>query len=278
MSATVVALVALEIGLGACRPEPAPRGTPAPPDLVSIPTPPARLDTAAQKLDAALAPAYKAMKAAQWDEARQLVARYLAERGATARRGQAEFVVGLTYQKQQLYGPAWEHFERALAAEPGFLETYYYAGSALFNLGRLSEARAALEAFQRHAPGDANAAFQRGLVELEDDRVDEAERFIQRAIALTEAAREAAREPRALDADLGRFRARLGDVYWRRDDLARARAEYEAATRLRPDIPDTWHKLELALERAGDADGAARAREAWQRALSQRSTGGGTAK
>ena len=91
-------------------------------------------DPAAQKLAAGLADAYRAMKAGQWESAREKAAAYERGRGTAARAGQAEFVIGMTYQRQQLYGEAAQHFARARELEPGFLETYYYHGYALFYL------------------------------------------------------------------------------------------------------------------------------------------------
>lgn len=216
---------------------------------------PAHVDPSTQKLDAGLAAAWRASKASQWNEARELVGAYKG-----AHPGQAEFVIGLTYHRQMLYAPAAEHFLRALQLEPGFLETYFYAGHALFNLGRLDEARAAFAVYARWQPDEPSVPFGQGLVEIEADHPDLAEKFLQRAIDLATKKRAASPDPRSIDADLGRYYARLGDVYVRRDDNQRARDAFEQAAKLRDDMTEIWSKLALARERSGDAAGAAAAR------------------
>ena len=213
------------------------------------------------------------MKAGQWSAAREEVATYLREKGAGARRGQAEFVIAMTYHRQQLYGESSAHFDRAIEAEPGFLESYYYGGSAHQNVGNLARARALLAVYARHNTEDARAAFQQGLVELEDDRVDAAERCFERAIAIAEKKKALMQDARSVDDDLGRYYARLGDVFVRRDDYVRAKAAFTKATELRADIPDTWHKLAVACERTGDAAGATRARKVFDDLTAARAQG-----
>lgn len=263
--------------VGACDPD----AEPTPPKTASsatsvIPNP--TIDPGLQKLDGGLGPAYGAIKAARYDEARALAEQYVASRGAQARAGQAEFVIGLAFHRQMFFDSASEHFLRALALEPGFLETYYYAGLALFNVGRLDEARAALAVYARYKPEDHALAFGQGLVEIEADRIDDATRFLRRAIELATAERAKVADKRALDGDLGRYSARLGDVFARRDDYRGAKEQYEKATSLRPDSPEVWSKLASACERLGDADGAARARSEAAQAEARRSAAPGAAR
>jgi tetratricopeptide (TPR) repeat protein len=149
---------------------------------------------------------------------------------------------------------------RALKLEPGFLETYFHAGYALFNVGRLPEARAALAVYARYEPDEPSVPFGQGLVEIEADRPDAAERFIQRAIDLASKKLATAQDPRPVDADLGRYYARLGDVYVRRDETALAREAFEKAAKLRDDMPEIWSKLALVRERMGDSEAAKAAR------------------
>lgn len=259
---------------GGCDPDGEPI-SPAPPGGATAVIPNPAIDPGAQKLDGGLGPAYGAIKAARHDEARRLAEQYLASRGAEAHAGQAEFVIGLSFHRQMFFDSASEHFLRALALEPGFLETYYYAGLSLFNVGRLDEARAAFAVYARYKPEDHALAFGQGLVEIEADRVDDAARFLQRAIDLATAERAKAVDPRALDADLGRYHARLGDVCARRDDLHAAKEQYRKATSLRPDSPEVWSKLASTCERLGDADGAARARAEASQAEERRAGPGG---
>lgn len=247
----------------------------AAPDGANTIPEPATFDPAAQKLDPALVPAYRAMQSGKYDEARAAVDAYLASTGATARRGQAAFVTGMTYHRAKVYTAAIEHFLRALALEPGFAETYYYAGFALFNVGRLDEARRALAVYARVHPDDHATTFARGLVEIEADRVTEAEAFLRRAIELASAARAAAKGPSSLDGDLGRYQARLGDVLVRVERLADARSAFAEATRLRPDSPEVWNKLAQTCERLGDRAAADDARRRGAEAAARRDAAGG---
>jgi tetratricopeptide (TPR) repeat protein len=268
-----LALAALVL-LCACDPpsEPAPQAA-ASGSRVTIPSP--AIDPAAQKIDPELGPAYKALKTGRYDEVRRMVEQYTTVRGAAAHRGQAEFVVGLTYHRQQFFDTASEHFLKALQLEPGFLESYYYAGHALFNVGRLSEARDAFAVYARWKPDDPSTAFGQGLVEFEADAIDAAERFMKRAIELATAQRAKAADPRAIDGDLGRYHARLGDVHARRDDFARAKELYEKAAALRPESPEVWSKLANACDRLGDASGAKSARARAEAANAERQKTGG---
>lgn len=268
----LVALFALA-GVCACDQKTEPVRTQTAAGVVTtIPNP--VIDPAVQKIDSELAPAYKALATGRFDEVRRMVEQYTTARGAKARRGQAEFVIGLTYHRQQFFDTASEHFLRALQLEPAFLETYYYAGNSLFNVGRLEEARAAYAVYARHKPDDKATAFGQGLVELEADRIDDAERFMKRAIELATAQRSAAQDPRAIDGDLGRYHARLGDLYVRRDDFARARELFEKAAQLRPESPEVWSKLAAACDRLGDVEAAQQARARAAEAQEKRNKGG----
>jgi tetratricopeptide (TPR) repeat protein len=231
---------------------------------------PAHVDPATQKLDSGLAPAWRALKASQWKDARDLAEAYVHDKGAHP--GQAQFVIGLTFHRQMLYAEAVEHFLRALKSEPGFLETYFHAGYALLNVGRLAEARASLAVYARFEPDEPSVPFGQGLVEIEADSPDAAERYVQRAIDLAQKKRATSKDPRAVDADLGRYFARLGDVYVRRDETARAREAFEKAVSLRDDMPEIWSKVALVRERMGDSAAAAAARAKYEE-LSRKGAG-----
>jgi len=249
--------------------------TPTPTSAVARPSTipdPQSFDPAAQKLDPGLAAAYRLLQAGQYEDARKSVDAY--SRGSSTRAGQAAFVVGLSYHRAKLYTAAVEHFLRALALEPGFAETYYYAGFALFNVGRLSEARAALAVYARYKPDDHATAFAQGLVEFEDDHVDEAARHIGRAVETLAKLRASSKAPAEFDGDLGRYRARLGDVLMRQDRVSDARATFSEAARLRPDSPEIWMKLANACERLGDRAGADTARRRYEEATAKRSGAG----
>lgn len=231
---------------------------------------PSAFDHAAQKLDAGLGEAYRAIQEKRYEAARASVEAYLARAGANARRGQAEFLIGLSFHEPQLYAQAEPHFARAAELEPGYLATHYYRGYALLQIGRLADARASLEIHRKGQPDAPATLFALGLVALEEDRVEDAAREIGRAIALTEL--RLADPARAADAqrDLGRYLARLADARVRLDDLAGARQALERSVKLVPDIPDVWSKLHRVLVRLGDDKAADAALARYEQVAAQR--------
>lgn len=248
-------------------PTPRAAGSPAP----SLP-PAAETARRPPTLDRGLNGAFQLIKAGRYPEARRAAEAYLAA-GTAAHPGQAQFILGLSYHRQRLYEAAHGHFVRALELEPDYFTAHFFHGFTLLNLGRLDEARKELEAYLARGPEDAEAVFGLGLVALEQDRVDDAERSILRAIALALAkAGPAAAAPDASE-DLARYHARLGDVHLRRGDLAKARADLERSVELWPDHFEPWHKLAGVLRRLGDAAGAdraqARSEEAFRRRMAR---------
>jgi len=243
----------------------------SPPAAVA-PTEPTR-KAPAPKLDPGLTEAFRFVKAGRFAEARRAVEGYLAS-GQAAHPGQAEFVIGLSYHRPQLYESARTHFAQAIALEPEYVTAYFFYGFTLFNLGRLDEAKQAFETYLARGPEDPEAVFGLGLVALEEDRVDDAERSFRRAIALAEARSAGGEMPAGLREDVARYQARLGDVYLRRDDLEQARAALQRSVDLWPDHFEPWHKLAQVLRRLGDAAGADRAQARYEDALRRRTAKG----
>jgi tetratricopeptide (TPR) repeat protein len=225
------------------------------------------------KLDAGLTEAFRMVKAGRFAEARQAVEGYVAS-GKAPHPGQAEFVIGLSYHRQMLYEGARTHFARALELEPDYVTAYFFYGFTLFNLGRLDEAKRALESYLARGPEDPEAVFGLGLVALEADRVDEAEENFRRAIGLAEARAGGGEPSPALREDLARYQARLGDVYLRREDLPSARAALQRSVDLWPDHFEPWHKLAGVLRRLGDTAAADRAQARYDEALRRRAAKG----
>jgi len=232
-------------------------------------TPPAK--AALPKLDSRLTEAFRAIKAGRYEESRRAVDDYLASADAR-HRGQAEFLLGLGYHRQRLYESARTHFARAAELEPDYVTTWFFYGFALYNLGQLAEAKQSLERFLAFAPEDAETVFGLGLVALDEDRVDDAEKHFLRAIAIAEAKSGGGAMSAGLREDLARYQARLADVHLRRDDLPKARAALERSLELWPDHFEPWHKLARVLERLGDPAGAARAQAKSAEALRRRTT------
>jgi tetratricopeptide (TPR) repeat protein len=226
----------------------------------------------APTLDRELNGAFRLIRAGRYAEARQAAEAYLAG-GSAAHPGQAQFILGLSYHRQRLYESAHAHFVRALELEPDYFTTRFFHGFTLLNLGRLDEARNELEAYLARGPEEAEAVFGLGLVALEQDRVDDAERSILRAIALVQGQAGPAASPEESE-DLGRYYARLGDVHLRSGDLAKARADLERSVELWPDHFEPWHKLAGVLRRLGDAAGADRAQSRSEEAFRRRTARG----
>ena len=207
-------------------------------------------DPKAQIIEPGLKDAYQAIDGGRHDTGRRMVAAYLKIGGT--RQGQAEFLLGFAAHKQDLYEEALTHFARAVQLEPTYVATYYYQGFALFQLGHMDDARKAYEIYLGAQPDRPNAHFGLGLVALEQDRIDEAAKYIGRA---SELERMRARIPKFKDdaeRDIGRYLARMADVKLRQEDLNGARDMLRESVKLVPDIPDVWNKLSRVLVRLGD--------------------------
>lgn len=233
---------------------------------------------AAQTLDPGLNAANAALKAGRFDACRKEVAAYLARAGASAHVAHAEFVLALSYHRQRLFGEARPHFERTIALEPAYIPAYYFYGYCLFNLGALDEARQAFAKYLDAKPDEPDAIFGQGLVALEQDRVDDAERLIARAIELVEAKRAHVKNDAEARKDMARYESRLADVYLRRDDLARARAALEKAVDHWPDFFESWNKLYKVLVRLGDEAAAKKALAKYQELFERQSNARGAAR
>jgi len=233
---------------------------------------------AAQTLDPGLNAANAALKAGRFEACRQEVEAYLARAGASAHVAHAEFVLALSYHRQRLYGEARPHFERAIALEPAYIPAYYFYGYCLFNLGALDEARQAFAKYLDANPDQPDAIFGQGLVALEQDRVDDAERSIVRAIELVEAKRAHMKNDAEARKDIARYESRLADVYLRRDDLPRARAALEKAVDHWPDFFESWNKLYKVLVRSGDEAAANKALAKYQELFERQSAARGAAR
>jgi tetratricopeptide (TPR) repeat protein len=226
-------------------------------------------------LDSRLNDAFRLIKGGRYAEARLAAEAYLTgATGPPAHPGHGQFILALSYHRQRLYESARGHFARAVALEPGYVTAWFFYGFTLLNLGRLDEARAAFETYLAGGPEDPEAVFGLGLVALEQDRVDDAERSFLRATALAQG-----REPGPVISagareDLSRYAARMADVHLRRGDLQKARAELERSVELWPAHFEPWHKLAVVLRRLGDEAAADRAQARSDEAFRRRTAPG----
>jgi len=246
----------------------------APQQAPAAPSPSPSADTRkVPTLDARLSNAFRLIKAGRYAQARRAAEDYLRSGNAT-HPGQAQFILGLSYHRERLYESAHARFAEAVALEPGYVTTYFFHGFTLLNLGRLDEARKALESYLAQGPEDPEAVFGLGLVALEQDRVDDAEQAFVRAIALARGREVGPVFSPGLREDLSRYEARLADVHLRRGDPQKARADLERSVELWPAHFEPWHKLALVLRRLGDAAGAERAQARADEAFRRRTAPG----
>ena len=180
--------------------------------------------------------------------------------------GRAEFLMGLSYHREKRYAQARPRFERAIELTPAYHTTYHFLGWCLYYMGEMTAARTAFEAHLAHMPAEGDSHFGLGLIDLDEDRLDDAETRFRRAIELQ------AGNPRRRK-DVSKAHARLADVYLRRDDLAAARTELETATQLWPQHYTAFYKLSRVLNRLGEAEAAQEAfrqYEYWERQAGER--------
>ncbi len=180
--------------------------------------------------------------------------------------GHAEFLLGLSFHREKRYALAKPHFARAVELAPEYHPTYHFQGWCLYWLGETGPARTAFEAHLGHAPTEGDSHFGLGVIDLDEDRLDDAERRFRRAIELQ------AGNPRR-GKDVSKAHARLADIHIRRDDLPAARAELIAATGLWPEHYAAFYKLSRVLRRLGENEAADEAFESyriWQKRVRQK--------
>lgn len=169
----------------------------------------------------------------------------------------AAALLGLTYFKESRFAAAEPLFARALAADAEEIAVRPIYGWTLYSLGELDAAEAMFQSLLDRMPDYAPAHYALGVIHLDRDAVDAARRRFETTVRL---AREQDDPPME-----GRAHARLGDLYVRLDELEKARRELETALELFPREAEAQFKLSRVLQRLGDAEGAAAARERFER-------------
>ncbi len=169
--------------------------------------------------------------------------------------GQACFLFGLSYHREKRYGEAKPWFEQALSKSPEYAVTRHFLGWTLYYMGQPDEARQSFERYLRANPNEHDSHFALGLIALDADELEDAERLLLRAISLqTQAGIDD-------DAALSRAHTRLGEVYEKQDRLDDARRELELGAKLYPDHYETLYKLYRVLVKLGETDQAQRVHE-----------------
>ncbi len=154
--------------------------------------------------------------ASDWKRAAAAFAR-VADLFPTSRHEAAAlFDAGLAYERLDEWRLALERF-RALERRyegPDAIEASFRAAECLYHLRELADARAALDVLSKRAElsaGDrVRALAQRGIVELEDGKTEEAERSLRLALGTYQAATE---DERLDDRFASQAQFYLGEVY-----------------------------------------------------------------
>jgi len=170
---------------------------------------------------------------------------------ASRHEAAALFNAGLAYQRHEEWLLALERF-RTLERKyegPDAIEAGFRVAECHYHLRQLAEARATLDALSRHPdlePGDRVRAFaQRGIVDLEDGRTEDAERNLRLALGSWQAASE---DERLDDRFASQAQFYLGEVYrewFRALPLDPSRGDDEVLRR------DLEHKAEMLLSAQG---------------------------
>jgi tetratricopeptide (TPR) repeat protein len=193
------------------------------------------------------------LDAGRFPEAEMALRTLLRERPNLPR---AEFLLAVAMQKQKRYADAEALFDKIIDAKAAFPEInhlFHFLGWSQFYLGKLPESRSAFEEHLRRVKDEPDSIFALGLIDMEEDHVDDAERRFRQAIELQ-------KDVPSLRRDLAKAHARLGDVLLRRDQIAAAEEEFRAAVTAWPNHYEAWAKLARTLDRQGRPEQAERAR------------------
>ncbi len=191
----------------------------------------------------------------QNEAARQDLAAYLQRHPDD---GKAEFLLALSYHREKRYGLARPHFARAIELEPDYHPAYHFQGWCLYWLGELPAAREAFERHLSYLPDEGDSHFAIGLIDLDEDRLDDAQRRFEHAIVLQSGSQHRRK-------DVAKAHARIADIPLPRDELADAKARLQAATGLWPEHYTAFYKLHRVLTRLGEAEAAAEAFRLYRR-------------
>ena len=189
--------------------------------------------------------------ASEWARAAAAFARIADLFPSSRHEAAALFNAGLAYERLEEWRLGLERF-RTLERKyegPDAIEAAFRVAECLYHLRELADARAALDALSRRpglAPGDrVRALAQRGIVELEDGKTEEAEKTLRLALGTYQAATE---EERLDDRFASQAQFYLGEVYrewFRALPLDPSAGDEE---RLRRDLE---HKAEMLLSAQG---------------------------
>jgi Flp pilus assembly protein TadD len=168
----------------------------------------------------------------------------------------AAAIEGIVLNKMKRYEEAKPLLERARDSKQPFPEqkhAAHFLGWCHYHLGELSAAQKAFELHLAVVPNEPDSTFGLGLVALGEDRLDDADRYLAKAL-------EGFSKPRDSAVDRARVLTRMADVSLRRDDPAAAEALLRRAIEASPVQHETWSKLARVCDRLGKVQEADAAR------------------
>ncbi len=163
------------------------------------------------------------------------------------------FTVAYAYHHQGNYSPAVPYFEKALELMPDYKAAHHFFGESLFLLGEMDASRAQHEAHRAADPAEPDALYGIGLVDLEESKLDVAEKRFKEAIALYDEIKKT--NKRLYDTKqvgMARCHARLADVYFAQDNYEAARDELITTIAISPGTISALYTLSVVYRRLGE--------------------------
>lgn len=164
-------------------------------------------------------------------------------------------IEGIVLNKMKRYEEAKPLLERARDSKQPFPEqkhAAHFLGWCHYHLGDLPAAQTAFELHLKAVPNEPDSTFGLGLVALGEDRLDDADRCFETALA-------GFTTPRDSPVDRARVLTRMADLALRRDDPTAAEALLRRAIEASAVQHETWSKLARVCDRLGkgkEADAA----------------------
>jgi tetratricopeptide (TPR) repeat protein len=156
--------------------------------------------------------------------------------------GDAHNNLGLILFQRGQVDEAIDHFQKALAIHPENAPAHYNLGNALLHKGQLDGAGAQFKKAIEFDPAYGEAHNNLGNVLLDEGKVDEAIIHFQKALEL---------QP-----DYGEAHNNLAIARLRKGQGDEAIAQFRAALRVQPGYSEALHNLAMTLVRKGQVDGA----------------------
>ncbi|MCE2884632.1 MAG: tetratricopeptide repeat protein [Planctomycetaceae bacterium] len=202
--------------------------------------------------DARLKVALRMLGSGSTDLARMTAATVLSEKPDCDR---AAAIQGIALNKLKRYEEARPLLVRARRSKQAFPEqrhAAHFLGWCCYHLGELELAREAFEAHVASVPNEPDSTFGLGLIALDEDRLDDADRLFGLAL-------QGFTTPKDRPTDRARVLVRMSDLALRRDDVAGAEALLRRSVEASAVQHETWSKLARVydrLGRTGEADAA----------------------